>query len=445
MPAAAMLTPEAWSGSLATVTATDTNVDPNVVEVTLRATPAEIEYLPGKRTTAWTYGGTVPGPTIRAKLGDRILVHFRNDLPEPTTIHWHGLRLPNAMDGAGPAATPIPPGGTFDYAFDALDAGTYWYHPHVASNEQVDRGLYGAIVIDDPAEPALPVVADEMVVLDDVMLDAATGVQTAMKDDERALMMGLEGNLALVNGRRSNVGVAVRAGEWRRLRLLSSANARYFKLSLAGGTMIQLATDGTLLEAPAPVSELLLVPGERADVVVRVDSASNTATLRAVPYARAVGSEPTTAIDLVRLVASAEPPVDVKMPAALRPHSPLSPSSKTRTIRLGERTDGARPVFLINDAAFPAVPTIDAKLGSVEEWAIQNESDMDHPFHLHGFFFQPVDTRVRKDTVNVPAKTTVRLLVDFHAHAGAAGSWMYHCHILEHAEGGMLAEVMVNE
>lgn len=443
MPGPTMLAPDPWSGSLATPDAIDTNADANVVEVTLRATPAEIEYLPGKKTKAWTYGGTVPGPTIRAKIGDRILVHFKNDLPEATTIHWHGLRLPTAMDGAGPAATAIAPGATFDYTFDALDAGTYWYHPHVMANEQVDKGLYGAIVIADPSEPTLPVVADEVMVLDDVMLDAATGEQMAMKDDMRTQMMGLEGNLALVSGRRSNIGLSVRAGELRRWRIVNSANARYFKLAFVGGTMQQVATDGTLLEKPTTVSELLLVPGERADVVVRVDAPSTTATLRAVPYERAMEGGGTTPIDLVRLISTADAPVAASLPTTLRALTLLGSPAAVRTLRLGERMSGARTVFMINDAAFPDVPTLTAKLGTVEEWAIQNESEMDHPFHIHGFFFQPVGARTRKDTINVPAKTTVRVLVDFHPHTGAAGGWMYHCHILEHAEGGMLAEVKV--
>ena len=125
-----------------------------MLEIELEARVADVEILPGTTTPAWTYNGTVPGPMIRAKLGDRVIVHFKNSLPEATTIHWHGLRVPNDMDGApGVTQPPIESGGEFRYEIELRDAGTYWYHPHTDSSTQVGRGLYGAFIVEDPADP----------------------------------------------------------------------------------------------------------------------------------------------------------------------------------------------------------------------------------------------------------------------------------------------------
>jgi FtsP/CotA-like multicopper oxidase with cupredoxin domain len=441
-PAPEMISVAPWSGTLGTTDAIDEDPSPDVVEFDLRAAPGEIEYLPGKPAEAWTFNGTIPGPIIRAKVGDSIVVHFTNDLPEPTSIHWHGVRVPNAMDGAGPATSEIPAGGTFDYQFTALDAGTFWYHPHVEASAQVDMGLYGVLVVDDPAAPALPSVDEAILVLDDVLLDPETGAR-GVPDEMRVQMMGLDGNLALVSGRRSNVGVTVRAGDLYRFRLVNAANARFFRLALPGGTMIRVGSDGGLLEVPETITELLLTPGERADVLARVDAPSTTATLRAMPHQRMMTDRSSVAIDLVRLTAGADPAVEAELPATLRTIAPLGEPDVTRTITLSEQTKGMRTTFLINDAAYPDVPLITAALGTVEEWSIVNDSDMDHPFHVHGFFFQTDGAREWKDTVNVPRKATVKARIDFGARDGVAGGWMYHCHILEHAERGMLGEVLV--
>lgn len=443
MPAApAMIAIEPWTGTLETPAANDKSPASDVVEIDLRAAPGEVEYLPGKRASAWVFNGQLPGPAIRAKVGDEIVVHFTNALPEPTSIHWHGMRVPNGMDGAGPAAPEIPPGGSFDYRFRALDAGTYWYHPHVQASAQVDMGLYGSIVIEDPAGPSLPVAREDVLVLDDVLVDPSTGSR-ATADEMRVQMMGLEGNLALVNGRRSNVELATRAGELHRWRIVNAANARYFRLGISGGTLIRIGGDGGLLPAPEKVSEVLLVPGERVDVVARVDSPSSTAVLTALPYERAGGAGATASIDLVRLVATDAPAAVAELPPSLRSVASLGASTMSRTVTLSERMADMRTTFLMNGAAYPDVPTLEARLSTVEEWTITNDSDMDHPFHLHGFFFQPDGRNEWKDTINVARRTSVKLLVDLSPREGAAGAWMYHCHILEHAERGMLAELRV--
>ncbi|MGC4063819.1 MAG: multicopper oxidase family protein [Polyangiaceae bacterium] len=443
IPAAApMLSPPAWSGELSVPEVKDDNPDPHVVEVSLVAAPTEIEYLPGKKSSVWAYNGMVPGPTIRASVGDEVIVHFTNKLPEPTSIHWHGVRVPNEMDGAQNVRAPVPAGGTFDYRFRVPDAGNFWYHPHVRSDVQVHRGLYAALIVEDPAGPAIQAASDDVVILNDVQIAPGTG---ALDDTEdmRAQMMGREGNLAVVNGRRSNLELSVRAGEARRLRLVNAANARYFRLALDQGVMTRLGGE-ELLEAPERVDEVLLAPGMRADVLVWLDQANSTATLRALPYQRAMGAAPTESIDLVRFVASSEPAeTPPALPARLQQIAVLDTPATFKELRFSERVAMGEQQFLINGEAYPEVPILTSNLGTVEQWRIVNESDMDHPFHIHGFQFQVVGQREWKDTVNVPTKMDVTLRIDFKERPGAAGNWFYHCHILEHAERGMMGEVTV--
>lgn len=346
------------------------------------------------------------------------------------------------MDGTQNVREPVPPGGTFDYRFKVLDAGNFWYHPHLRSDVQVHRGLCAGLIVEDPRAPLVPVASDDIVLLNDVNIDTATG---ALDDaeDTRAQMMGREGNLVVVNGRRSNLGIAVRAGEARRLRVVNAANARYFRLELTQGVMVRLGGE-MLLQGPEPTHEILLAPGMRTDILVWVDQMNTTATLRAIPYQRAMGAASTEAIDLLRLVAGSEP---AEIPAVLPPQltqiDVLEGPSAFKAVELSERMSLGQQEFLINGSAHPFVSAFTSALGSIEQWRIINRSDMDHPFHLHGFFFQVAGEREWRDTINVPTMEEVSILVDFRDRPGATGNWFYHCHILEHAERGMMGEVEV--
>jgi FtsP/CotA-like multicopper oxidase with cupredoxin domain len=147
------LQPEGWDAGLKLSEAVDINPDPRIVEINLEARIAEVELAPGKRVQAWTYNGTVPGPLIRVRSGDRLIVHFSNKLPQPTTVHWHGIRVPIEMDGVPGISQPeVKPGGSFVYDFVVPDAGLFWYHPHVQSAAQVGFGLSGAVLVEDSAD-----------------------------------------------------------------------------------------------------------------------------------------------------------------------------------------------------------------------------------------------------------------------------------------------------
>src|SRR5262245_37650203 len=147
------LQPDGWNAGLELSAAVDTNPNPRVVEINLEARVARVDIAPGQSVDAWTYGGRVPGPVIRVRVGDRLIVHFSNALPAPTTIHWHGVRVPFQMDGVPGSSQPaVNPGQSFTYDFIAPDAGLYWYHPHVMSAAQSGFGLYGALLVEDPDE-----------------------------------------------------------------------------------------------------------------------------------------------------------------------------------------------------------------------------------------------------------------------------------------------------
>ena len=439
---------------------TDKNPDPSIVEVDIEARVTEVEYLPGKKTPAWAYNGSVPGPLLEAKVGDKVVVHFKNSLPDPTTIHWHGVRVPNNMDGHTLMMNPVPAGGSFDYSFQVQDAGTFWYHPHVRSDSQVEKGLYGALVVRAASEPMLT--SERVVMLDDVYLDANGMPMPA--GDMMELMIGRQGNLLLANGKARPI-LNLRTGERHRVRLINAANARYFRLSLPGHKLTLLGTDGGFIETPRELDELLLVPGERADVVISAAASPSTALdVVTLPYERGHDTGALPQANVLRVQYSAEAAVMSPMlPATLTTIATLPAPVRTRSFMLSEQmmpmTSGHNghgsssastmmPMFTINGQVYPNVPIISAKLGEVEQWEVMSDEAIDHPFHIHGFSFQvlsregvPEPIRAWKDTVNIKGKQTLKLAVRFD---GFVGKWLYHCHILEHAENGMMGELDIS-
>ncbi len=447
----------ATTDELSLPAATDRDPAAGVVEIALEAKVATVDLGRGP-VTMWTYNGALPGPRIEATVGDTVRVVFTNSLPEATTIHWHGLRVPNAMDGVPALGAPIPPGGTFTYEFTVPDAGTFWYHPHVRSDEQVERGLYGAFVVRAANEPV--VTSEHVVVLDDVLL--GTDGQLAPFSENDA-MIGRQGAL-LANGRMAAVG-AVAAGGLHRVRFVNAANARYFRIALAGHTLVRIGSDAGFLTTPEPLDDLLLVPGERADVLFVAPATEGGDDLRwqNLPYDRGheTGGGPTSELFTLRLAGPpiATPPA-VPLPGALGTVVALGPPTVTRELRLQEMAMGggghgghgdmAMPaVFMFNDVMPPAMERFEATLGAIEEWTLENTTEMDHPFHLHGFRFQtlsidgtPAAEPAWHDTVNVPAgaKMLIRTALE-----ERPGTWMFHCHILEHAERGMMGELVVTD
>ena len=237
------------------------------MEIDLTARIADVEVATGHTVRAWTYDGGIPGPLIRAHVGDRVIVHFTNDLPQPTTIHWHGVRVPIEMDGVPDVSQPeVKRGETFTYDFVVRDAGLYWYHPHVMSAAQVGFGLYGALLVEDPADGVG--VADQLtLVLSDIGFDRHGVLDSPDTGGPAGMVFGREGAYVLANGKILPT-LRARSGAPQRWRIVNAAKSRFFLLDLEGQTFYVIGSDGGLQERPETTDSLLITPGERVDVIV---------------------------------------------------------------------------------------------------------------------------------------------------------------------------------
>lgn len=446
--------PEPMPDGLAYAVAMDLDPAPDVVEVNLEAKVVNVDLGAGV-VSMWTYNGVLPGPRIEAKVGDTVRVHFKNSLPEATTIHWHGLRVPNAMDGVVAAQSPVEPGAEFTYEFVVPDAGTFWYHPHMRSDEQVERGLYGAFVVRGPNE--LTVTAERTVVLDDIAL--ANGQLAPFSEDDA--MIGRQGAVLLANGRAEPM-MSLAPGALLRLRLVNAANGRYFRLGIRGRPLNIIGSDAGYLPKVETVDDVLLVPGERVDVLVVASGvAGDVLELVNLPYERGhdTGGEAERKVLSVHLEGA--PITTPAVPAPLGEVAQLPTAAVFRTLRLQEMemamggghgghggATGTMMTFMFNDKMPPEMERFTAAANSVEDWKLVNTTEMDHPFHIHGFRFQIASSngvasqrRAWHDTINVPAKAEVVIKVQIDDRKGA---WMFHCHILEHAERGMMGVLDVD-
>ena len=413
-----------------------------VVTVDLEAREADWEFVPGKPARVWAYNGWVPGPVLEGRVGDVLEVRLTNRLPEATTIHWHGLRLAPPMDGTDSVQRPVAPGETFTYRFLLRDAGTFWYHPHMNETVQLERGLYGALVVRGPDEPELD--AERVLVLDDVKLDRAGQIKPLGGLVERH--DGRQGDTLLVNGD-AKAELTMSAGQIERWRIVNASSARYVRLSIGGRPFTLLGTTGGLLVAPVEVNEVLLVPAGRVDVAVGPFAEGETIQVESLKYYRGTIAR-SKAVTFATVRVGAAAPSAAVIPATLRRIEPLvtGPATPTREVHLGERpslTKGVR-FFVNNEEHHRDAPV---KLGELQVWDIVNDTGMDHPFHLHGYFFQVVSVDGQppaflswEDMVNVAPKSRVRIawLPD-----DRPGEWMYHCHILEHHEAGMMGHFAV--
>ncbi|HEX2781786.1 MAG TPA: multicopper oxidase family protein, partial [Gemmatimonadaceae bacterium] len=357
--------------------------DRELIEVDLEAREMEWEFVPGRRTRAWGFNGQVPGPTIEARVGDVLEIRLKNSLPEPTTIHWHGLRIPAPMDGTDMVQHPIPPGETFTYRFRLPDAGTFWYHPHSNETVQLERGLYGAMVVRGPDEPVLD--GERVLVLDDVQLDRHGQIKPPGWWIEHH--NGREGSTLLVNGRREPE-LTMAAGQIERWRIVNAASARYVRLSLDGRPFTLIGTDGGLIDAPVTMTEILITPGDRVEIAVGPFAEGETIAIDSLPYNRRSAKRAKRDRFATLRIGAAKPSRAV-IPKTLRTIEPIAPADATpnREVHLGIRPSVRNGVdFLINKEQHHRDTPV--KVGELQVWDIVNDTLMDHPFHLHGFFYQ---------------------------------------------------------
>jgi FtsP/CotA-like multicopper oxidase with cupredoxin domain len=389
------------------------------------------EFAPGRTVRSFGFNGQVPGPVIETQVGDTLEVELTNRLSEPTTIHWHGLRIPAPMDGTESVQRAVEPGETFEYRFVVPDAGTFWYHSHVNETEQVERGLYGALIVRGGVEPVLD--QERVLLLDDLKLDEQG--QIAPFGDEHEHHAGREGEVLLVNGTQEPQ-LEIAGGQVERWRVVNVANTRFVRLSIGGRPFTILGTDGGLLPRPMQVVEALITPGERLDLAVGPFDEGDELEVQALPYDRGKGESQAERFAALRVGPVA--PSRAEIPQALRHIEAVVPADAepTRNISMKALMHGGH-----HQRDEPV------RVGDPQVWDLVNETGQDHPFHLHGFFFQVLEQNGRppsvlswEDTVNVPRKGQVRIawLPD-----DRPGEWMYHCHILEHHAMGMMAHFEV--
>jgi FtsP/CotA-like multicopper oxidase with cupredoxin domain len=419
---------------------------PHTVEVTITAEVKRLSLRPGTTTEVFAYNGTIPGPTLEMREGDHVIVHFHNKLPEQTTIHWHGLHVPITSDGS--PFYPIQPGGQKDYVFTVPrgSAGTYWYHPHphFRAGYQVAKGLVGAIIVRADDDP-LPTMPDKLLVITDNRFTADGSVDISDPKSVQGsvdLENGREGNIVFVNGQ-VMPKLTIHSGEVQLWRIVNATAARVFRVAIPGQTLTYVGSDGGLFEKPEEVKDIVIANSERAEVLVRGTGAPGSATvLQSLPYDRYMPqTRPEgwdTPLDLLSVQYSTAPPtIAPAIPATLRRIEALDPA-KSRATRVLVLSQG-----LINGKMMDMNRVdVSARLGDTEIWQLENVVGMDHPFHLHGFQFQVLDRngvpekqRRWKDTVNVPKHESVRIIVRYDDNPGR---WMFHCHILDHEDHGMM-------
>ena len=420
---------------------TTSHESPSEVRIDLEARASDWEIAPGRSVRAWTYNGQVPGPTIEATVGDTVVVRLKNSLDEPTIIHWHGIRLPAAMDGTQVVQPLVQPGETFEYRFVVPDAGTFWYHSHHNETVQMERGLYGALVVRGTNE--MKVDRERVLLLDDMKL--RRNGEFAKFGGWFEQHMGREGGVRLVNGK-NEPALDVAAGQVERWRVVNTSSARYVLLSIGGQQFSIIGTGGGLIESPVSVNEVLLVPGDRVDIAVGPFEEGAVLSVDSMPYDRHTGAKKKEHFASIRVGAPQQS--DAVIPARLRSIEPLAAwdAAPNRVVTMSERLSLRRGTdFMINGEMHHNDKPV--TVGELQVWDVMNASHMDHPFHLHGFFFQVLQVngvapafRSWQDTVNVPPRGRVRIawMPD-----DRPGYWMYHCHILEHHAGGMMANFLV--
>jgi FtsP/CotA-like multicopper oxidase with cupredoxin domain len=402
----------------------------------------------------WTYDGLVPGPEIRLTRGDRVRIRLDNRLPQPTTIHWHGLAVPPAMDGVVGLSQPaVQPGESFTYEFDVTQSGTFFYHSHVGL--QLDRGLYGALIVEEPGENKRLRVDREYVLLLDDWLTGAPEEALASIRNARGGMMGREGPAYagyLLNGTTAASQLVVARGERVRLRLINAASATPFRVGLTGHTLLVTHADGQPVD-PIEVSTLVIGMGERYDVIV---SATNPGTwpLLVSPS----GSAATVSLGMFVYTGydrSVAPPVvwppELQAGRALRYQdlrstslaAPALPASLIIPAVLsggmgGMGMGGGATSWTINGQIYPNADPFVVREGARVQIAMTNRSMMPHPMHLHGHTGMLSVPGVSgqgfaKDTVLLNPMDTATLEFT----ADNPGRWLFHCHNLYHMELGM--------
>lgn len=453
---AATTPPAPSSGGLLLPTPIELRSTDGVLDVAFVAAPAMVPWQDGTRY-ALTYNGISPGPTLRARPGDVINVTLRNELDEPTNLHTHGLHV--SPEGTSDNVfIMIEPGQEFSYRYEIPSdhpSGTFWYHPHHHGNtaQQLFGGMAGAIIIDDEIDDSGAMVnsSERMLILADPNIGDSPAVLDATMPER---MQGRQGDAVLVNGVQSPT-IAATTGTTERWRIVNTSPSRFYNLTVDGLTMVLVGTDQGRLRQPEPVDQIVLTPGQRAEVMVALTD-PGTFTLVTTEVDRGSMSGGT----LVPPAGTVTALLSVEVTGTSGAQAPPPPSQldgpdervdlsvdSTRSMSLGGSGMGMRSLVIDGQSFDMDVVNITTTLGTTERWTITNPSMMDHPFHIHVWPFKvversdgaPLDPGWR-DTVNVPAGGSVSILMPFE---DISGRTVYHCHILDHEDIGMMGVIEV--
>lgn len=429
---------------------------PAAAPLSLRPRRIAGEIVAGQTTPdLMSYAEAGPPPVLRAVRGQPFAVRLDNALDEPTTVHWHGVRLPNAMDGVPVLTQPyVYPGDGFDYSFTPPDAGTFWYHPHCNTLTQMGHGLAGMLVVEDPADPVFD--AEIPLVLRDFRL-GGDGRFLPMFKPRDAARAGTYGTVRTANWQREPAQDAP-AGGLVRLRLVAADVTRIYTLALEGARALVMAIDGNPLPEALPLTTLTIGPGQRLDLALLMpDREGAVATLRdlrgsqpkTVASFRAIGPSLKRALgDLKPLAANPLPDFDERgattIPFALSATAETAPK-ETICGDIGYSFWAINKVAWSGDTETNSGPLAEMKLGRSYVFEIANPTPNSHPLHLHGMVFRvlsssagPVPPLV-SDTYLMAPDERIRLgLV-----ADNPGNWVFHCHVIEHQKTGMTTYVTV--
>ncbi len=418
--------------------------------------------LGNEQTQRMTYNGQIPAPRLEVRPGDTLKIELTNNLDRPTNLHYHGLHVDPTANGDNPFLH-IPPQERFIYEVNIPKnhtSGTFWYHPHHHHHaaEQLFGGLAGLLIVRGELDeiPEIKRAREEFLVLQDFNLDSR-GV------NHMELMRGREGNILTVNGE-SQPNFYIAKNGLLRLRLLNASVSRFYRLSLENHPFYLIATDGGAIAEPVELNELLLAPGERAELLIKGDRKEGQYRLFNLPYDRGsmgmmgmmgmMRGNNSSGGNYPRPLATLtykDKDKDVPLPTKLISLEPLPAPITERTIKLsGGMMAGSSMEFLFNGQTFdPERIDSQVQLNTVEDWELvnMNAPRMDHPFHLHTNSFQiiarngqPEPYRAWKDTVLVKRGESVKIRVPFRDFIGKT---VYHCHISDHEDLGMMGVIQI--
>jgi FtsP/CotA-like multicopper oxidase with cupredoxin domain len=407
-------------------------------------------------TAVWAYEGSVPGPVLQVRQGQPVQITVVNKFSEDTTVHWHGIRLPNAMDGVpGLTQKPIRPGESFVYEFTPPDAGTFWYHPHVDTLQQLGRGLAGALIVEEPEPVAVD--RDLLWLIEDWRLDDRGRIAGGFGNRMEAGMSGRIGNTVTINGRVAEK-VSVKAGERVGLRLVNAALARIVGLRFEDHKPVVVAHDGQPCEPHLPEGgRVVLGPAMRADLILDMTGKPGQ-TYRVID-----DFYQDLAYKLVDLAYDGKPAREPRSePPQQLPANPLPEPQIAAAERLEIALQGGMmggmgmmcgdgATWTMNGMSMTGdgqsmPPLFAIKRGKSCVLALRNETAWWHPMHLHGHSFRVVSRNGKpnpgkewRDTVLVPPRESA----DLAFVADHPGDWMFHCHVTDHQEAGMMAVIRI--